>query len=255
MVSLPASYHILSFTHSGAGFSLCSPLFLTSFFPTIIDLPIPLSLRFCRYANLTNPPDWFRHDFGKPEENISTHSTFFSKLTAAWVRTNATGGGMTEFLLSSAIVDDKGNASFAHEQYGAPEVFITQLVVAHKSPLGAPRISVTIWCVNKTATRLPETMFVSFTPDNSSATSISTATMTTTTTATATATATATTASWEMQKLGQWQATDDVVAGGSRRHHKMYIACRQRIVARHTFEAPRYSHIRKTFVILAAACA
>lgn len=114
---------------------------------------------------------------------------------------NATGGGSTEILFSSAIVDDKGDDKFAHEQYGAPELFITRLTVAHKASTGDNRIAVTIWCVNKTSTRLPETMFVSFTPDNASAS----------------------TSSWQMQKLGQWQATDDVVAGGSQHLHGVSI--------------------------------
>jgi hypothetical protein len=33
------------------------------------------------YANLTNPPDWFERDFGKPNETFSTDSTWHGKVS------------------------------------------------------------------------------------------------------------------------------------------------------------------------------
>jgi hypothetical protein len=78
-----------------------------------------------QYANLTTPPDWFRRDFGKPNETISTHSQWAGKLLRAWSRpltgpaaAPAAGGPGTVFLLQSSIVDDAGDAAFAHEQVG-----------------------------------------------------------------------------------------------------------------------------------------
>ena len=104
--------------------------------------------------------------------------------------------------------------SFACEQYGAPAYFATELTVRHGKAAaaaaaggaGVPRVQATVWCVNKMATRLPETMFIGFLPRAG---------------ATATgAAAGAGAGTWEMQKLGQWQpTTGDVVAGGSKHLH------------------------------------
>lgn len=158
-----------------------------------------------QYSNLTNPPGWFAHDFGKPGETISNHSTWGAKLQSAWVDSRAANA--TTFVVVSRIVDDSGSVSFPHTDYGAPERFVTQIVVPHAPAAGEPRLRVTIWCVNKTSTRLPETMFVSFTPANASA-----------------AGAAAADCSWEMQKLGQWQKCQgDVVAGGSKHLHGVSI--------------------------------
>ena len=146
-----------------------------------------------QYSNLTKPPDWFARDFGKPNETFSTHSVWHGALRGAWRSANASA---TTFLLLSAIADP-----VAQLEYGAPAALVTRLVVAHAAAAGAPRVAATVWSVNKTATRMPETMFVSFAPDNATATG-----------------------EWEMQKLGQWQKTvGDVVAGGSQHLHGVSI--------------------------------
>ena len=152
-----------------------------------------------QYANLTSPPDWFRRDFGKPNMTQTNHSVLPSSLAAAWSRTLP---DRTEFLLSSSLVGAHGDRNFAHTQLGAPARFVTNLTVYHSAPsASSPRMEATLWCVNKTSTRLPEVMFVTFNPDNSSSSS----------------------SSWEMQKLGQWQRTDDVVPGGSQHLHGVSI--------------------------------
>jgi len=150
-----------------------------------------------QYSNLSSPPGWFEHDFGKPDETISTHSIWGTQLESAWMRQEADA---TSFLLKTVIVTDAGDAAFPHDEYGAPEYFMTQIEAPHNES----RLAVTIWCVNKTATRLPETMFVSFTPMDSSPDGGD--------------------GTWEMQKLGQWQkCQNDVVAGGSKHLHGVSI--------------------------------
>lgn len=158
------------------------------------------------YSNNSKPPDWFTRDFGKPNETISTHAVFSAKLSSAWMRVNNTKKDRsTTFLLTSRIVDNSGNTAFAHREYGAPEIFVTKLVVRHHAEAGSAGVEATIWSVNKTSTRLPETMFISFTPD------------------TETDGAKADPL-WEMKKLGQWQKTEgDVVAGGSKHLHGIGI--------------------------------
>ena len=125
----------------------------------------------------------------------------------------------------SSIVDDFNSVEFPHESYGAPDHFVTTIVVSHSKPATGSRLAVTIWCVNKTATRLPETMFVSFNPAQLS-------------------TAASTGGTWEMQKLGQWQkCQNDVVAGGSKHLHGVSIGSGVRYTAtdalsgtKHVFE-------------------
>jgi len=150
------------------------------------------------YSGMDPPPEYFLYDFGKPNETITPHATWESKLAATWVKK---GQNTTTILLQSAIADGTGSTTTPHTHYGAPEYFVTKLEVAHQAVLGADRVQVTIWCVNKTSTRLPETMFVQFTPDT-----------------------TGTSPMWEMQKLGQWQKTvDDVIDGGSKHLHGVSI--------------------------------
>jgi hypothetical protein len=204
-----------------------------------------------------------------------------------WTHSNSTA---TTFLIKSSIADTNGSSTFAHEEYGAPQFFVTKLLVRHASssngaggtvpptlqmepavredgpllleaqlpaaPAPQPRLEATIWycdycevalcmlrgtvlcggvgiavgsvvpvvclslgttshlscpprCVNKTSTRLPETMFVVFNPDNGASSG--------TTDGGGSSGGESDNASaagvWEMQKLGQWQRTDDVVAG------------------------------------------
>merc|ERR1711871_969476 len=145
------------------------------------------------YSNPTNPPDWFQRDFGKPNETVSKHAVWRTQLSSVWSKS---AKGETTFLLASHILDDSGDPSSAHVDYGAPELLVTQLQISHRAKEGAPRVAATIWSVNKTSTRLPETMFVSFLPENAKG------------------------SLWEMKKLGQWQKTQqDVIAGGSKHLH------------------------------------
>eukprot|EP00656_Telonema_subtile_P005519 TRINITY_DN1250_c0_g2_i2.p1 TRINITY_DN1250_c0_g2~~TRINITY_DN1250_c0_g2_i2.p1 ORF type:complete len:838 (-),score=162.47 TRINITY_DN1250_c0_g2_i2:112-2625(-) len=160
-----------------------------------------------QYSNLSSPPDWFEKDFGKPNETLSNHSTWRSQLDTASMLASE---NQTTFLLTSVIVNEHGSTQMPHEQYGAPELFVTKLVLQHQATTG-PRLAITIWCVNKTSTRLPETMFVSFTPLN-----------------TASAHGTA---EWQMQKLGQWQKCEnDVVSGGSKHLHGVSIGSGMRYI-------------------------
>eukprot|EP00756_Hemistasia_phaeocysticola_P056269 Hpha_TRINITY_DN3234_c0_g1::TRINITY_DN3234_c0_g1_i1::g.186050::m.186050 len=135
------------------------------------------------YGNQSNPPDYFKKDFGKPGDNVSQHLVWHGELDSLWVKQTASE---CSFGVLTRIVDDHGDTSVAHDEYGAPSRFLSLYSLP---PGGGGSVNVTIWCVNKTSTRLPESMFVSFLPKGSGA--------------------------WEMNKLGQWQSTGGVVPGGS----------------------------------------
>ena len=92
--------------------------------------------------------------------------------------------------------------------YGAPAAIVLRLVVQHEASADAaapPRVAATVWLVNKTATRMPESTFLAFHPDDAAA-------------------------KWEISKLGSWEAPVPgwVVAGGSKHLH----AVRPRVAAR-----------------------
>jgi hypothetical protein len=54
------------------------------------------------YMNLTSPPDWALHDFGKPGDNVSQHAFFSTELLELWTK-NARA---FSFLLKLAIEGD-----------------------------------------------------------------------------------------------------------------------------------------------------
>jgi len=167
------------------------------------------------YANESSPPDWFQKDFGKPNMTVSVNATWRARLSSnVWHRVDVAAGTST-FLLRSAIVDGNGSTEIPHAQYGAPASFVMQFVVQHAAPAAdrwddsdtarsrqerstVPRVEATLWSVDKTPTRLPESCFVGFVPEGEGV--------------------------WEMQKLGQWQrTTNDVVDGGSKHLHGVSI--------------------------------
>lgn len=135
------------------------------------------------YTNLSNPPDWALHDFGKPNDTVSQHAFFPAQLQALWTRPAADG---TDFLLRSVLAGD------AATLLGGAQAFWLSLHVplSTSSPIAA-----SVVVANKTATRLPEAMFLRFQPPGSAA------------------------ASWTADKLGHNIDLRKVVDGGSKHLH------------------------------------
>ena len=148
------------------------------------------------YANESKPPDWFRHDFGKPNETVSENVTLYSARTSPVYVKQDDASGTTTVMVRMAIASRGYEPS---KVYGAPAAIVLRLVVQHTASDDAaapPRVAATVWLVNKTATRMPESTFLAFHPDGAAA-------------------------RWEISKLGSWEAPVPgwVVAGGSKHLH------------------------------------
>lgn len=135
------------------------------------------------YMNLTNPPDWALHDFGKPDDNVSQHAFFPAQLLGVWSRVSAQG---TDFLLKSVLANNSAT------YLGGAQVFWLSLTIPTSA--SAPLVA-SLGVFNKTTTRLPEAMFVRFAPPGSA------------------------TAAWTADKLGSSVDLRDVVDGGSKHIH------------------------------------
>ena len=132
------------------------------------------------------PPTWFQRDFGKP--NVSSASPVHSE-TPAWLqgvylKENATAA---IFLVHTSWA--QANAAL-HSYYGAPGDCWLELTVP-RSGSGAIQGALTIF--NKTATRLPEGLYLRF---NASAAG-----------------------GWRVGKLGSLVDPFDVVPGGNHHQH------------------------------------
>lgn len=108
------------------------------------------------YSGLANPPDWFMHDFGKPNDTISQHGEFGTLLQSAWVQT------VSSTLWLELTLQKTGAVA-----YGSPDVLWLSLAVPKAEPL-ATGLNLTVMVFNKTSTRLPEAMFLGFHPANTS---------------------------------------------------------------------------------------
>jgi len=128
-------------------------------------------------------PEWFRLDFGKP--NVSSaapvHQEVAQTLKSLWLRE---GADAASFLVEAAFADE------LHSYYGAPASVWLQFDVPRGAG-GAINASVSIF--NKTATRLPEGLFLRF---NASARG-----------------------GWRVSKLGADVDPFDVVPGGAHHNH------------------------------------
>ena len=103
-------------------------------------------------------PDWYKKDFGKPNcsEGLPVHREVAATLRSLWLLEAA---DVASFLVETAFAED------AHALAGAPEALWLRLDVPRGAGGGA--INVTLDLFNKTATRLPEGLFLRF---NASAT-------------------------------------------------------------------------------------
>ena len=62
--------------------------------------PIPVS----RYSNLTNPPGYFPHDFGKPNDTQALYQNEMASAVSFW-RTRDVTTTTTTFLVESNFTD------------------------------------------------------------------------------------------------------------------------------------------------------
>ena len=145
---------------------------------------------------------WVQHDYGKPGLKECCSDTVVGQLWSARVQelwfapssvSFGAAGAATEACRFALRQDYDSNV---HEDYGAPgSVWSTIDVVDGTSANSPTRLQVVMGMFNKTQTRLPEAMFVRFNPVVSA------------------------NASYEVNKLGSWIDTKDVVTGGSKHLH------------------------------------
>lgn len=139
-------------------------------------------------------PDWAFHDFGKPGCTTECiQARYFGALKTLWTKQIPNG---QSFLVQLGLAPQKGVDP--HVAAGAPEQVWLQYDVLSSSEVDDLLLTVTI--ENKTATRLPEAMFLNLNPlskipGNGDA------------------------SMWFVDKFGEWISGDDVVNGGSRHLH------------------------------------
>ena len=136
------------------------------------------------YSNLTHPPGYFPHDFGKPGDTLAEFHEAKATALSFW-RRDYTDKNVS-FLIESTF-----SPTTLHEEYGAPSRVWTRLDI---SPSG-DTLGVTVTLVNKTATRHAEAMFVRVMPEGVT--------------------------KMEMDKLGSWIRLESglVVDGGNKHMH------------------------------------
>ena len=143
------------------------------------------------YSNLTNPPGYFPHDFGKPNDTEAVYYDEVATAVSFWQKTAA--GGTT------ILVETEFSNPVLHAEYGAPATVWIELNIPVDSGRDGgsgsrPGIDVSVLLINKTATRHAEAMFLQLNPPA---------------------------ASMEMDKLGSWipLAPGLVVDGGNKHMH------------------------------------
>ena len=139
------------------------------------------------------PPDWFAKDFGKP--NVSSAAPVHSETPAAllglYLRESPQAA---DFLVRTSWAPVNGAL---HSYYGAPAEAWLALSVP-RAPGAAAPITASLTIYNKTATRLPEGLYLRF---NASAGG-----------------------GWRVSKLGSLVDPFDVVPGGNHHQHGMSAA-------------------------------
>jgi len=112
------------------------------------------------------------------------HAVFNSTLVSLWSRNNSQDGTV---VLAQIVFDDS-----AHALLGAPaSAWMTMTATGPESTA----LNITLLLVNKTATRLPESLFLEFKPIN------------------------ATSGRWIMEKMGQQMDPSQILEGGSTHLH------------------------------------
>eukprot|EP01119_Soliformovum_irregulare_P006750 TRINITY_DN1917_c0_g1_i3.p1 TRINITY_DN1917_c0_g1~~TRINITY_DN1917_c0_g1_i3.p1 ORF type:complete len:528 (-),score=69.80 TRINITY_DN1917_c0_g1_i3:113-1696(-) len=124
---------------------------------------------------------WAPLDFGKKEVGAAHphHQQVLSQIKSTWFKREASGtcSWLQEGVMSPSLVTN----------YGAPEVVWTQIQVEEGD------ISLSFQWFNKTSTRLPEALWLSFDPPPGG--------------------------EWHIDKMGEWISPQDVVKNGSRHLH------------------------------------
>lgn len=138
---------------------------------------------------VTSSENWAQHDFGKPGVSAGNPVgvTYLPQLSDMYFKKGASGGG--SFLLRSTL------DPYAAEMAGAAAVFWTQVDLP---AMPGANVNISVSCLNKTATRLPESMFLTFQPPAPLAANVS------------------------LHKLGSWVhvgSAGDVVDGGAQKLH------------------------------------
>jgi Domain of unknown function (DUF5054) len=142
-----------------------------------------------------SPPSWYLLDFGKPNVSLANpvHQELDSSIISLWMKEDKANGNAI-FMYESVVLDAQGSDS-PHVLYGAPLVIWTTVVVPLNPGTGAASIELTVDFYNKTATRLPEALFIRFNTTNAAS------------------------SRWTMDKLGSKVDPFDVVSGGNQHHH------------------------------------
>lgn len=134
------------------------------------------------YSNLTKPPGYFPHDFGKPNDTEAVYNNENATALSFWYKESSSEANAT-FLIETQFQD-----ASLHTEYGAPSFMWTVLEISDN-------IAVSILLMNKTATRHAEAMFLQITPPEET--------------------------TMEMDKLGTWMKLESglVVDGGNKHMH------------------------------------
>jgi len=151
------------------------------------------NLFFGNYCAVQPAPGWFLLDFGKPNMTVANpvHQEIKQSLTSLWTITDA-AANVVSFLVSAVIGDGS-----QHTNYGAPSSVWLQYDIPSTNTDNTINITLSIY--NKTATRLPEALYIHFNASGSGSPSGLPA--------------------WYADKLEQWVNPFDVVMGGNKYHH------------------------------------
>ena len=154
------------------------------------------------YFSVHPPPSYGPLDFGKPGFQVATplNKVWAPTLKALWHKQDTPTAPAT--LLAQLAFDDA-----AVSDYGAPAAAWVNVTVPGAADGGSDgdAVAFTVLVVNKTATRLPETMYVRF---DAAVAPVSEADSTS-----------GSVKGWAMDKLGEYVAPSDVQDGGAQHMH------------------------------------
>ena len=145
------------------------------------------------YPQPGDSPGWFKLDFGKPNvsEAAPIHQEIPQQLSSLWLRESQ---GVASFLVQATF-----GADILHTYYGAP----ADMWLRFDVPMGAgSSINASVEIYNKTATRLPEGLFLRFNASASYGAGGAPAPL-----------------GWRVNKLGGEIDPFDVVPGGAHHNH------------------------------------
>ncbi|HOX28928.1 MAG TPA: DUF5054 domain-containing protein, partial [bacterium] len=132
----------------------------------------------------TAPPEWFENDFSKPGlgKILTEGSRWEFVMRSAW--TNE-GNGASEVLIELSPPASAG------ETFGCPKRAWT----LWRFPAGRDEVELTFSWFEKSASRVPEALWLNFSPSDVAP------------------------GSWRFEKLGKWISPHDVILNGGRRLH------------------------------------